>query len=253
MKRFPLLLIAALVPCQGLAYTRATYKAIAVESLRLAPPALARMGKRYRKQLQAGALVPLSTEGGAGHLAAPRGFAERKLADQADRVIDLINHRTPFSKIVFELGILCHYAADLNNPLNTSRHDPRYERIRKDFEAYVARKRPRFLLTFLGHTSPSLRRGDVKEFGREVSARSAKLGPYLIRSYFPSGRMVSSRSFDDRHTAFGIASLSFQNAVGDCASLFVYIWRKVNGDLRGTPFLASKRVAPHPVVVGTFH
>ena len=228
--------IALLFSAPGWALTDATYEQVALDSLRLAPPGLARIASRHKEQLLKGALSPIATEGGADHLAHPRGVAEKRVEEQIRRIVDLINRRTPFEKIVYELGVLTHFVADLNNPLNTAQGDPRYEKIRRDFETYVARKLPKFRLTFTGHNSGELGRKDVFGFARAVSQRSAKFGPYLSRSYFPKGRMVSSRTFDDRHTAFGVASVTFQNAVGDCARLYVYLWKQVNGDLRGTPF-----------------
>ena len=247
------LLLSLVATTPALAFNRSTYEKVALDSLRLAPPDLARLADRHHDQLVEGVLTPLATEGGAEHLAEPRGVMERRIQEQTDRIIGLINKRTPFDKVVYELGILCHYVADLNNPLNTATDDPRYERIRKDFEGYVSRKTPKFVLTFNGHGSTELRAHDVLGFARAAAERSANFGPFLSRSYYPGGAMVTSKTFDDRHTAFGVASITFQNAVGDCARLFVYIWQQVNGDLRGTPFYGdSKTTAQTSGQQGTF-
>lgn len=225
----------------AMALNESTYQQVALDSLRLAPPTLGHIADRHREQLIRGALSPIASEGGAEHLAAPRGIVEKRVAEQADRIVVLINERAPFDKVVYELGILSHYVADLNNPLNTAAGDPRYEKIRKDFETYIARKTDKFTLTFTGHAPSPLDQRNVTGFATDVADRSAKLGPYLMNSYFPGGQMVSSRTFDDRHTAFGVASISYQNAVGDCARLYLYIWKQVNGDLRGTPFYGDNK------------
>lgn len=240
--RLPLFVVLSLsIVAPARALTESTYESVALNSLRLAPPGLARIADKNRDQLVAGARTPLATEGGAEHLAEPRGTIAETIEAQTKRIVKLINDRTPFSQIVFELGVLSHYVADLNNPLNTAHADPRYERIRKDFESYIDRSRPKFLLTFDGHRSPELAKNDIKGFAAAVAGHSGKMAPYLSQSYFPGGAMVSSRTFDDRHTAFGVASVTYQNAIGDCARLYVYIWRQVNGDLRGTPFYGTEK------------
>ncbi|MFN7972776.1 MAG: hypothetical protein U0166_10580 [Acidobacteriota bacterium] len=233
------LMTVALLATPAFAFTEATYKSVAENSLRLAPPTLAHIADRQRDRLVAGALMPLATEGGAEHLAAPKGVLEQKVKDQTERVIQMIDAHASFEDIIFEVGVLSHYVADLDNPLNTGTGDPRYEKVRKDYESYIERSVPKFTLTFGGHTSQELRDRDVLGFARSVSSRSSSFAPQVTQSYYPEGAMVSSRTFDDRHTAFGIASLSYQNAIGDCARLYVYIWRAVNGDLRGTPFLET--------------
>jgi hypothetical protein len=38
--------------------------------------------------------------------------------------------------------------------------------------------------------------------------------------------------FDDRSTAFGVASVSYSRAVTDLVNIYYYIWKEAGGDVR---------------------
>ena len=46
------------------------------------------------------------------------------------------------------------------------------------------------------------------------------------------GRLRTSAEFDDRSTAFGIASVSYSRAVSDLVNVFYYVWKEAGGDVR---------------------
>ena len=52
--------------------------------------------------------------------------------------------------------------------------------------------------------------------------------------------MQPSRGFDDRGPVFGIAQLSFVNAVSATANIWLYVWKEARGDISDTPFLEKK-------------
>ena len=50
--------------------------------------------------------------------------------------------------------------------------------------------------------------------------------------YFRGGVTHTSAEFDDRSTAFGVASVCYSHAVTDLVNLYYYIWREAGGDVR---------------------
>ena len=45
----------------------------------------------------------------------------------------------------------------------------------------------------------------------------------------------NSATFDDRSTAFGVASVCYSHAVTDVANLQVFIWKEAGGSVRNLP------------------
>jgi hypothetical protein len=50
--------------------------------------------------------------------------------------------------------------------------------------------------------------------------------------YFREGVQRTSTDFDDRSTAFGVASVCYSHAVTDLVNLYYHIWRQAGGDVR---------------------
>jgi len=63
----------------------------------------------------------------------------------------------------------------------------------------------------------------------------------MTEEYFPGGEQQTSATFDDRSTAFGVASVSYSHAVTDIVNLYFYIWREAGGDVRGSRSLQRSR------------
>src|SRR5688572_33206692 len=63
-------------------------------------------------------------------------------------------------------------------------------------------------------------------------ARSAKFYPLVASEYFRDGERRTSAAFDDRSTAFGVASISYSRAVTDVVNLYYFIWKEAGGDVR---------------------
>ena len=98
----------------------------------------------------------------------------------------------------------------------------------------------RFPLVFNGYDGSPLDGGDLIRFVGSVRARYESDRDRLHLAYHPpDGRRVLPSDFDDRSVPFAIASLAYSHAVTDASHLWIAIWRRANGDLSGTPYLAA--------------
>jgi len=68
-------------------------------------------------------------------------------------------------------------------------------------------------------------------------ARSASFYPLMAGEYFRGGARRTSAEFDDRSTAFGVASVSYSRAVTDLVNLYFHIWKEAGGDVRSAAVL----------------
>jgi hypothetical protein len=72
-------------------------------------------------------------------------------------------------------------------------------------------------------------------------ARSTRFYP-LVRDEYARSEHKSSLDFDDRSTAFGVASVSYSHAVSDLVNLYYFIWREAGGDVRTAPVMAKSNL-----------
>jgi len=68
-------------------------------------------------------------------------------------------------------------------------------------------------------------------------ARTARLAPLMSEEYFRGGERRTSAEFDDRSTAFGVASVCYSHAVTDLVNLYYYIWKEAGGSVKAAPVL----------------
>ena len=62
----------------------------------------------------------------------------------------------------------------------------------------------------------------------------------MSSEYFPTGSEPrTSSDFDDRSTAFGVASVCYSHAVTDLVNLYFYIWKEAGGDVRAATAMRS--------------
>lgn len=247
-------LIALALPAPAArAWTPATQEAIAREAARLAPPDLWRQLDRHRRQLEAGAVAPFEDGDPARHLKNEDGSGEldRIIAAEVARTVTAIRQHRPFREVVLRLGVVSHYVADANNPLNASAADPREPVYFADYLHYAETALPRFPLIFYG-LEPALDggEGDVSVLTRQTLARSRRLYPLIGKEYRRVGFTSGVEAFDDRSTAFGVASLAFSHAVNDVALVMRHIWLTAGGaDPRtGIPSRAEHRLLLLPRV-----
>lgn len=224
-----ILLWAAAAPAA--AWTPKTQLAIAREAARLAPPDLARQLDRHRRQFEAGVLAPFDDGDPARHMKNEDGSGtlDRAVLDEvAAAVADIRGHR-PFAEVVQRLGAVSHFLADANNPLATAGTDPAEGRYFADYLRYAESAEPRFPLLFYGIRPGLESRRDVSSVLAETLGRGRELYPMIGREYRRIGYASGAGRFDDRSSAFGVASIAFSRAVSDVAVVLRYIWIKAGG------------------------
>jgi len=210
---------------------------IAADALRLAPPALGRQLIRYRADLEKGAREPL-----------PAGSAEagKRLAEDAEALVGMVNGHKPFRKISWTLGRIAGTMAALNDPLWSGDADSDAADADR-FAAYFRQKMDRFPLVFNGYDTFDLGSGDWPAFARTIQARYTGDRDRLRGAYHPpDGGPPRAIDFDDRSVPFAIASLCYSHAVTDTAHAWIRVWQRANGDLAGTPYLTASAQRNHP-------
>jgi hypothetical protein len=139
------------------------------------------------------------------------------------------------AKVVERLGTLSHLVADANNPFHVANDDPRLTPAHDDFEQYFERRMAKFPTVFYGLDALP----NVSSIVDRALARTQRFYPLMSSEYFPGGDAKSSADFDDRSTAFGVASVCYSHAVTDLVNLYYYIWREAGGDVRTAATMRS--------------
>jgi hypothetical protein len=225
------LLAAVCLPGRALAWTPKTQTAIAREAARLAPPDLARQILKHKREFETGVNAPFQDTDPGRHMKNPDGSGtlDQVLQAEIQSVVAAIRAHRPFPEIVQRLGSVAHYVADANNPLATSGADGDEARYFVDYLRYAETAEPRFPLVFYGVSAALDPRKDVRPLLDETLRRGRGLYPLVGREYRKIGFGTGIGRFDDRSTAFGIASLAFSHAVTDVALVLRHIWLTAGG------------------------
>lgn len=221
------------------AWTPSTQTTIAREAAKLAPPDLARQIQKHRKVFEAGAVAPFQDSDPARHAKNADGSGEldKVILAEVQGAVDAIRQHRPFEEIVRRLGVVSHYVADANNPLAASAVDADEGRYFVDYLRYAETAEPRFPLVFYGVPAGLERRG-LSPLLAETFRRSREVYPLVGMEYRRIGFASGIGRFDDRSTAFGVASVAFSHAVTDVVAVFRYIWITAGGaDGRGNVVL----------------
>lgn len=243
MRRLPLTVLvlsialpAATPPTH--AWTPKSQLAIAREAAKLAPPDLYRQILKHKEAYEAGVLAPFDDGDANRHQkdADGRGSLDKIIAQEGERAVNAIWTHHSFREIVYQLGIVSHYASDANNPLNTSSDDPSEGRYYADYLLYMEGVAPRLQVVFYGLEPALEENGDIGFFASQIIERARTLYPFIGMEYRRIGRVPARDSFDDRSTAFGVAAVSFSRAISDVALMLRYIWIRAGG--------ADERPAP---------
>lgn len=213
------------------AWSPALQEAIAADAARLAPPDLARQLNRHADALAAGAREPFGEGRPERHYrhADGRGELDAAIAEEIAGAIDAIRERQPFAEIARRFGRIAHWTGDLANPLNAAESDPEERRYFRDFLAYVESAKPRFAVVVYEQRPPLASAADVERLVAEALARGRAWYPAVGKEYRRIDFGVGSRRFDDRSTAFGLASIAYSSAVTDAARLYRHIWIAAGG------------------------
>ena len=97
---------------------------------------------------------------------------------------------------------------------------------------------PRFATVFYGLDSGF----HLGSYLDRTFSRTSKFYPLMSEEYFRFGERRSSAEFDDRSTAFGVASVCYSHAVTDLVNLYYYIWREAGGDVRTAPLMRGSNL-----------
>ena len=227
-----LLAAVALSPAApAAAWTPATQATIAREAARLAPPDLARQIARHKSDYQAGVAAPFSDTDAGRHRKNPdgEGSLDRVIAAEVEAAIADIRDHRPFADVVRRLGTVAHFVADANNPLATSGDDPEEGRYFADFLRYAESAEPRFPLIFYGAWPGLSEPRDLDALLAETLRRGRTFYPTVGREYRRIDFGSGLARFDDRSSAFGVASVAWSHAVTDVALVLRYIWLRAGG------------------------
>jgi hypothetical protein len=227
----PALALLLGLPAPAAAWTPGTQTTIAREAARLAPPDLARQIDKHRQAYEAGVLDPFSDADPGRHMKNDDGSGDldRVVLSEAKATVEAIRNHEPFEVVVRRLGRVSHFMADADNPLAASAADPEAGRYFVDFLRYAQSAEPRFPLVFYG-TFPGLEaRKDVAPLVAEALRRGRSLYPAVGREYRRINFASGIGRFDDRSSAFGVASVAFSHAVTDVALVLRWIWITAGG------------------------
>jgi hypothetical protein len=215
----------------AVAWTPATQATIAREAARLAPPDLARQIARHKSDYQAGVAAPFSDTDAGRHRKNPdgEGSLDRVIAAEVEATIAAIRGHQPFAEIVRRMGTVSHFVADADNPLATSGDDPEEGRYFADFLRYAESAEPRFPLIFYGAWPALNTQRDLDVLLAETLRRGRQLYPTVGREYRRIDFASGLGRFDDRSSAFGVASVAWSHAVTDVALVLRYIWLRAGG------------------------
>lgn len=230
MRRFGFVLLL-LFPLTAGAWTRASDERIAKKAAALAPPDLSMLIERFEADYRRGLERAQAEEGSDAHryfVLSRKGELRARIEKETRATIESVRKGDPMSLVVERLGGLVHLVADANNPFHVANDNPRLSASQNDYEQYFERRLAKFPTVFYG-LDPQFRLGSYLD---RTFARSAKFYPLVAEEYFRGGERRTSAAFDDRSTAFGIASISYSRAVTDVVNLYYYIWKEAGGDVR---------------------
>jgi hypothetical protein len=199
-----------------------------MKATRLAPPDMRLLITKYDKDFKRGLELSHRAEGDAHRRIRNQGQLTALIEAEVDGAIVLMRKERQIGPFVEKLGVIAHLLADANNPFHVSDADPRLKAMQSDYESYFERRMATFPTVFYG-----LRiNRDVPGYLDRVVNRTEAFYPLLSEEYFRGGRTRSSREFDDRSTAYSVASIAYSRAVTDIINFYYYIWREAGGDVR---------------------
>ncbi len=225
------LAVALLLAPQAHAWTPGSQQQIAEEAARLAPPDLYRQLVRNRASYLMGVQAGFDDKVAAHHVKNPDGGGrlDEVIAVAVDNAIAAIEAPRPFNEVCYRLGLVAHYLADANNPLNTADGDAHEGRYYGDYLAYLESAGGRVKVVFYGFRPGFSGRRNLDGLLAETLERGRGLYPMIGREYRRVQFVPARRSFDDRSTAYAVAALAHSHAVSDIAEVLRYIWLEAGG------------------------
>jgi hypothetical protein len=232
------LVLLLLFPGSLAAWTPAADARIASKGALLAPPGLKIVLDKYAVEYRHGLELAEQSEGVTHDyfVLSRSGALREQIERETAGAILLLRTRKPLAQVVERLGVLAHLVADANNPLHVANDDPRLDAsYRGDFDLYFESRFRQFPTVFYGLDSDF----QLGAFLDRTFARGVRFYPLIGEEYFRFGERRSSADFDDRSTAFGVASVAYSHAVTDLVNLYYFIWREAGGDVRSAAAMKS--------------
>jgi hypothetical protein len=217
MKHLATALLILTISIPAVAWTRAADQRIAEKSAGLAPPDLQLLIHKYHAEYLRGVDDALASEGTDIH----RRRLRERIDAQTRGIVQMIRTDQPMSAVVAELGNLSHLLGDANNPFHIGDDDAA---AHADFEHYFERRLARFSPVFYGIDAHFT----LNTYLDKMFRRTTHLGPLMTEEY---GR-GNSATFDDRSTAFGVASVCYSHAITDTVNFYYFIWKSAGGSVR---------------------
>jgi hypothetical protein len=238
---FVLLLV---FPLTAGAWTRTSDERIARKAAALAPPDLKMLLERFEADYMHGLSRAQADEGSESHhyyVLSRKGRLREKIERETRGAIEAVRKGDPMASVVERLGGLVHLVADANNPFHVANDNSRLTPSHNDYEQYFERRLAKFPTVFYGLD----RNFQLGTYLDKTFARSAKFYPLVAEEYFRGGERRTSAAFDDRSTAFGVASVSYSRAVTDVVNLYYYIWKEAGGDVRSAAVMRDGNLLLH--------
>lgn len=168
----------------------------------------------------------------------PSETISSKLQKEFEALPVIASKQPSFEVIANRFGRIAGYVFLLDDPLRKTK-EKRVLEINKDYKNYIESKISKLVLTFDGYENPPIEypfpdyfKKRSKDFQRYIDS--------ILFCYYPEGKRVSSKTFDDKSNAFGAAQRILSRSVSDTAKIWFEIWKKMDGDIKGTPFLNKK-------------
>jgi hypothetical protein len=217
MKRLAVALLALSIALPSMAWTRVADRRIAAKSAELAPPDLKLLINKFNDEYLRGIEEAQASEGTDIH----RSRLRERINAQTRGIVKMIRTNQPMSSVVEQLGNLCHLVGDANNPFHIGDHDAAAQ---ADFDQYFERRLARFAPLFYGLDRNLV----LSSYLDRIFARTTHFSPLMAEEYSRG----SGATFDDRSTAFGVASVCYSHAITDTVNLYYYIWKEAGGSVR---------------------
>lgn len=232
-KKVSLFLLVFSFSSSFFAYGEATIEKMVDSCIWLSSPSLKGFLGVYKKEVIAGAaeVLEVDTDSTTEAICA-------KLQNEFKELPILAERQPLFEIIANKFGRIAGYVFLLNDPFRESVDEKALE-IREDYKKYIDSQISKIVLTFDGYDNPPLENPFCNYFQKRREDFKRYIDSILF-CYFPEGKRVSSKSFDDRSNAFGAAQRILSRSVSDAAKVWLEVWKKMDGDIKGTPFLEKK-------------
>jgi hypothetical protein len=222
------------------AWTDATRLRMIRDALKVTPPAMRAMLESRQKDLASGMLEPSRHEDEEIHyqLADGRGgLAAEAVVQKEEEIRGLLRARRSIRRVCYECGFLAHLVADVDFPLNASDSDRREPLYREPYRKYVEMNLDKIPFVLDRDPAPEIDRDDVRAFILSRALRAGRNYALIGPAFKDDGTPRSPEALDDKSVPFGIASLSYSSAVSDIVRIWTHLWKSIDGDLQGTPYL----------------